>query len=47
MPGEKERMTMAERLESGLPLCEGAWADILAAAEKVGMSGGEVEEALG
>ena len=47
MPGEKEWMTMAERLESGLPLSEGAWADILVGAEKVGMSDGEVEAALG
>ena len=47
VPGEKERRTMAERRESGLPLPEGAWADILAAAEKVGMGGGEVEAALG
>ena len=46
VPGEKERRTMAERRESGLPLPEGAWADILAAAEKVGMSGGEVDAAL-
>ena len=47
VPGEKERMTMAERLESGLPLSEGAWEDILAATEKVGMSDVEVETALG
>ena len=47
VPGEKERMTMAERLESGLPLSEGAWADILVGAQKVGMSDGEVEAALG
>ena len=47
VPGEKERMTMAERLESGLPLSEGAWADILTAAEKVGMSDNDVETALG
>ena len=47
VPGEKERRTMAERRESGLPLSEGAWADILAAAGKVGMSGGAVEAALG
>ena len=47
VPGEKERRTMAERRESGLPLSEGAWADVLAAAEKVGMSGGEVDAALG
>ena len=47
VPGEKERMTMAERSECGLPLSEGAWEDILAAAEKVGMSDGEVKTALG
>ena len=47
VPGEKERMTMTERIESGLPLSEGAWADILVGAEKVGMSDGEVEAALG
>ncbi len=47
VPGEKERLTMAERRESGLPLSEGAWEDILAAAEKVGMSDSEVEATLG
>ena len=47
VPGEKERLTMAERRESGLPLSDGAWEDILAAAEKVGMSDGDVEAALG
>ena len=47
VPGEKERMTMAERRESGLPLSEGAWEDLLVAAQKVGMSDGEVEAALG
>ena len=47
VPGEKERMTMAERGRSGLPLSEGAWEDILAAARKVGMSDGEVKAALG
>ena len=47
VPGEKERMTMAERLETDLPLSEGAWEDILVGAQKVGMSDGEVEAALG
>ena len=47
VPGEKERMTMAERRASGLPLSEGAWEDILEAARKVGMSDGEVNAALG
>ena len=47
IPGEKERRTMAERRESGLPLPERAWADILAAAEQAGMSDADVETALG
>ena len=47
VPGEKERMTMAERGKSGLPLSGGAWEDILEAARKVGMSDGEVKAALG
>ena len=46
VPGEKERRTMVERRESGLPLSEGAWEDILAAAEKVGMSDRERDDAL-
>ena len=46
VPGEKERMTMAERREHGLPLSEGAWEDILEAASKVGMSEDEVEAVL-
>ena len=47
VPGEKERTTMAERSQSGLPLSEGAWEDILEAARKVGMSDAVVESALG
>ena len=47
VPGEKERRTMAERRANGLPLPEGAWADILAAADRVGMGGGDVEAVLG
>ena len=47
VPGEKERMTMVERRENGLPLSEGAWEDILEAARKVGMSDGDVKAALG
>ena len=46
VPGEKERMTMVERRENGLPLSEGAWEDILAAARKVGMCEDEVESVL-
>ncbi|MCY4284466.1 MAG: Ldh family oxidoreductase [Thiotrichales bacterium] len=46
VPGEKERMTMAERTKSGLPLSEGVWEDILKAARKVGMSDREVKAAL-
>ena len=46
VPGEKERLTMAERLKSGLPLSEGAWEDVLAAARHVGMNDADVETAL-
>ena len=46
VPGEKERMTMVERRANGLPLSEGAWEDILAAARKVGMREDEVESVL-
>ena len=46
VPGERERMTMAERLKAGLPLSEGAWEDVLAAARKVGMSDDDVEAML-
>ena len=47
VPGEKERMTMAQRRENGLPLSEGAWGDILAAAQTVGMGDDDVKAALG
>ena len=47
VPGEKERSTMAQRSRTGLPLSEGAWADILTAARMVGMSDTEVEGVLG
>ncbi len=38
VPGDRERETMAERLANGLPLAAEAWQDILAAADKVGLS---------
>jgi len=47
VPGEKERRLMAERLEGGLPLSEMAWADILGAARRVGMSEKDIERVLG
>ena len=47
VPGEKERATMAERSANGLPLSEGAWADILAAAARVGMDESAIDAALG
>lgn len=46
IPGEKERRTMAKRAVQGLPLAETAWSDILAAARSVGMSQGEIDQAL-
>ena len=38
---------MAERSRDGLPLSEGAWADILTAAGHVGMTDADVATALG
>ena len=47
VPGEKELATMATRLETGLPLSEIAWEDILGGARKVGMDADDIERALG
>jgi uncharacterized oxidoreductase len=47
IPGEKEKLTMAERLANGLPLSEGAWDDILAVARRVGMDEAAIERVLG
>lgn len=38
IPGEKEKMTMAERLETGLPLASQAWDDIVATARAKGVN---------
>ena len=38
---------MAERLETGLPLPEQTWSDILGAARRVGMDDADIEQALG
>lgn len=38
IPGEKEKMTMAERLETGLPLAAEAWDDIVATARSKGVN---------
>jgi len=46
VPGEKERRTLAERSQSGLPLAREAYQDILAAAARVGMREERVREAL-
>jgi len=46
IPGDKEQRTMAERLETGLPLAETAWNDILGAAARAGLAEGEVTALL-
>jgi len=46
IPGEAERRSKARHLETGLPLAEGAWEDILSAARHLGMSEAEIERAL-
>ena len=47
VPGEKEKQTMAERLQTGLPLAPEAWSDIVATARDAGMSQVEIEGVLG
>ena len=47
VPGEKERRTMAERSDTGLPLPPAAWEDILGAARRVGLDQSGIDEALG
>ena len=43
VPGEVERRTFSERTENGLPLSRTAWDDILATAQRVGVSGRDLE----
>jgi len=38
IPGEKEKMVMAERLKTGLPLAAEAWDDIVATARSKGVN---------
>lgn len=47
VPGEKERQTMAERLETGLPLAPEAWSDIVATARKAGLDDEAITHVLG
>lgn len=47
VPGEKEQHMMAKRSESGLPLSEETWGDIVGAARAVGHSEAEIEALLG
>jgi hydroxycarboxylate dehydrogenase B len=47
VPGEKERMTRADRMKSGLPLAPEAWDDIVATARNAGLKQGEIEELIG
>ena len=42
VPGEKERMVMAERLRTGLPLAGQAWDDIVATARRKGVNDTEI-----
>lgn len=47
VPGEKERMTLAERSTAGLPLAPEVWDDILASARKLGFSESELSQLTG
>lgn len=46
IPGEKERQTMTERLEKGLPLAKEAWKDILNTARNAGISQSTIDHIL-
>ena len=46
IPGEKERMVMAERLDTGLPLATEAWDDIIATALAAGLRQREITDIL-
>ena len=46
IPGEKERQTMTERLENGLPLAQEAWKDILNTARNAGISQSTIDHIL-
>ena len=43
IPGEKERRTMSERLETGLPLAPMVWDDIQATARRVGINDAQIQ----
>lgn len=43
LPGEVEATTRRKRLAEGIPVDDGSWADIVAAAEKVGIDAAEIE----
>jgi uncharacterized oxidoreductase len=45
-PGDPERAMVAEREATGIPLAEGTWQEILAAAESLGMGEAEVEKIM-
>ena len=47
VPGEKEQIVMADRLQNGLPLSAETWSDILSATGKVGMSQSETDAIIG
>ena len=42
LPGDPERETMADRLRNGIPIDDGSLKDICDAAEKAGMTGGDI-----
>lgn len=46
-PGDVERRVRAERLANGLPIDDKTWADLLAAAESVGIDSARAEAMLG
>jgi uncharacterized oxidoreductase len=47
VPGEPERRHVAQRLEQGIEVDDTTWRDIRAAAESLGITAAEFDQALG
>jgi uncharacterized oxidoreductase len=47
LPGEPERRSAEVRARDGIPVDDGTWRDVLAAAAKLGITQGEIDQAIG
>jgi len=46
LPGEPERRSAERRGHEGIPVDDGTWRDVLEAAAKLGISQGEIDQAV-